>query len=264
MHFHCNFMPLYITSLNSGSNGNCYYIGNEREAVLVDAGISCRETEKRLGRIGLSMHRVKAIFISHEHTDHTHGVDVIARKYRLPVYITDATINNSKLRIAPLLLRTFASNVPVTIGGLTVNPFPKRHDASEPHSFTISGNGITVGVFTDIGAPCEHVVRNFRQCHAAFLEANYDDIMLEEGNYPIHLKKRIKGNEGHLSNRQALDLFLAYKSPFMSHLLLSHLSEQNNRPELVLELFGRHAGGIHVAVATRYRETGVYCVSGRG
>jgi phosphoribosyl 1,2-cyclic phosphodiesterase len=255
-------MPLYITSLNSGSNGNCYYIGNEREAVLVDAGLSCRETENRLARLGLTMHRVKAIFISHEHTDHTKGVEMIARKYRLPVYITNATIDNSKLRLDPELVRHFAPHSPVTIGNLTVKPFPKRHDASEPHSFTISGDSVTVGVFTDIGSPCEHVVHYFRQCHAAFLEANYDEIMLEEGNYPVHLKKRIKGNDGHLSNRQALDIFLAYKSPSMSHLLLSHLSENNNHPDLVLELFSRYAGGIHVAVASRYNETAVYCISG--
>ena len=230
--------------------------------MLIDAGISCRETERRMGRLGLSMLKVKAIFITHEHTDHTHGVEVIARKYRLPVYITAATHNNSRLRLDPQLVRTFSANTPVKVGGLSINPFSKRHDASEPHSFTVNGDGMTVGVFTDIGSPCEHVVRNFRQCHAAFLEANYDEIMLEKGHYPIHLKKRIKGNDGHLSNRQALDLFLAFKPTFMSHLLLSHLSEHNNRPELVQALFSRHAGGTHISVASRYEETGVYCVKG--
>src|ERR1700687_4601122 len=93
----CRFMALYITSLNSGSNGNCYYIGNDREAILVDAGLSCRETEKRMRRLGLSFENVRAIFVSHEHDDHIKGIPVIAKKYQLPVYITEGTLQNSRL-----------------------------------------------------------------------------------------------------------------------------------------------------------------------
>jgi phosphoribosyl 1,2-cyclic phosphodiesterase len=255
-------MPLYITSLNSGSNGNCYYIGNEKEAVLIDAGLSCRETEYRMSRLGLSMQKIKALFISHEHTDHTKGVEVIARKYRMPVYITEATHGNSRLKIDPQLVKTFKAYSSIKIGDLVVNPFPKQHDASEPHSFTVSGSGVTVGVITDLGMACEHVVKNFRQCHAAFLEANYDEIMLDEGNYPIFLKKRIRSDEGHLSNHQALELFTTHRPSHMSHLLLSHLSQQNNNMKLVLDLFNRHAGGVQIAVASRFEETGVYCIRG--
>src|ERR1700709_1437393 len=95
----CIYMSLFITSLNSGSNGNCYYVGNEREAVLVDAGISCRETEKRMKRLCLSMQKVKAVFISHEHSDHISGLTVLSKKYNLPVYITPATLQSSKLSL---------------------------------------------------------------------------------------------------------------------------------------------------------------------
>jgi phosphoribosyl 1,2-cyclic phosphodiesterase len=257
-------MQLFITSLNSGSNGNCYYIGNEQEAVLVDAGISCRETETRMKRLGLSMKQVKAIFISHEHSDHIRGLEVLARKYRLPVYITPDTRVNSRLIFDNIGLQSFGAYEPVQVGALTVTGFPKFHDAADPHSFIVAYQDIKVGVFTDIGTPCEHVIRHFQQCHAAFLEANYDEEMLDKGYYPHHLKRRIKGDKGHLSNAQALSLFTTHKPPFMSHVLLSHLSRDNNNPELVKDLFTTFAGGTQVIVASRYAETPVYRVTSTG
>ena len=253
-------MPLYLTSLNSGSNGNCYYIGNEMEAVLIDAGISCRKTEQRMSNLGLSIRKVKAIFISHEHTDHTRGAEVLSRKYKIPVYITETTYRNSRLNLDPEVVKPFKTGKPVKIGKLRVVPFPKSHDASEPHSFTISTNGITAGVFTDIGRACEHVVHHLSQCHAAFLESNYDEKMLETGKYPVYLKRRIKGEEGHLSNDQALELFITHRPQWMQLLVLSHLSAENNRPKLVHELFSKHANGIQIVVASRYKETEVFCV----
>lgn len=251
-------MSLYITSLNSGSNGNCYYVGNESEAILVDAGLSCRETEARMSRLGLSLSKVRAIFISHEHSDHIKGVPVLAKKYQLPVYITAATLKNGRLRIEKQLITAFRANEPVIIGGLTITAFTKLHDAAEPHSFTIASREITIGVFTDIGAPCENLVHHFRQCHAAFLEANYDETMLEEGRYPYYLKTRIRGGNGHLSNTQALELFKAHRPSFMSHLLLSHLSKDNNSPSLVEDLFNQHAEGVKIIIASRFNETPVY------
>jgi phosphoribosyl 1,2-cyclic phosphodiesterase len=254
-------MSLYISSIASGSNGNCYYIGNEHEAVLVDAGISCRETERRMTRLGLTMRKVKAIFISHEHTDHTKGVEFISRKFRIPVYITAKTHSYSRLKLEPQLVKHFSIKSPVHIGELSIHAFPKRHDASEPHSFTIKENGVTIGVLTDIGTACEHVVKNLRQCHAAFLEANYDETMLENGNYPLHLKRRIRSDDGHLSNRQALNLFLNFRSPDMTLLILSHLSANNNTPQLVQDLFTKHANGVRIVVASRYEETEVFYVT---
>jgi len=255
-------MSLYISSLNSGSNGNCYYIGNQHEAVLIDAGLSCRETETRLGHLGLSMKKVKAIFISHEHSDHTRGTGVITRKYRIPVYFSPVTYEKSRLHLDHSLVRIFNSNEPITIGGLSINAFPKLHDASEPHSFTVNGNGITIGILTDIGSVCNDVITNFSLCHAAFLEANYDEEMLEKGNYPVYLKNRIRSDLGHLSNIQSLELFTKHKPVFMSHLLLSHLSQDNNDPRLVRDLFKKYSGDTHVAIASRYQETEVYQITG--
>jgi phosphoribosyl 1,2-cyclic phosphodiesterase len=258
------FMSLYIASLNSGSNGNCYYVGNDREAILVDAGISCREIEKRMRRLGLHAGNVKAIFISHEHSDHIRGLTVLSARHQIPVYITPSTMRLGRLQIDPSLVRSFGASEPVAVGGLSVTCFPKFHDAADPYSFTVEGGGTRVGVFTDLGLPCKELIRHFSTCHAAFLESNYDEDMLEKGNYPYHLKNRIRGGRGHLSNSQALDVFKRHRHPFLSHLLLSHLSRNNNSPELVEEIFRPHAGATKVVIASRYEESAVYHIEGIG
>ncbi len=255
-------MSLFITSLNSGSNGNCYYVGNANEAVLVDVGISCKEVELRMARLSLSLYKVKAIFISHEHGDHIKGVQTLSKKYNLPVYITSATLNNSHLVLENVLTKSFKPYEKIIVGNLVVTPFPKRHDASDPFSFIVEGNGIKIGVLTDIGSACEHVIDNFKQCHAAFLEANYDEHLLEKGSYPYHLKSRIRSDKGHLSNRQALELFVNHKHQLMSHLILSHLSKDNNCPMLVKDIFTQHAQNTQVFVASRLKETDIFHVTG--
>lgn len=257
-------MSLFIASLNSGSNGNCYYVGNEQEAILIDAGISCREIEKRMKRLGLPMEKVKALFISHEHGDHISGVSVLAKKFNLPVYITTPTLSNSRIQVEKELIKPFMAHQSIQIGNLAITAFPKLHDASDPHSFIVRSKSITVGVFTDIGIACNHLVGYFQQCHAAFLESNYDVNMLENGNYPLHLKNRIRGGEGHLSNDQALELFLNHKPAFLSHLILSHLSKNNNDPKLVEELFNEKKGNTKIIVASRYKESALYALHSEG
>lgn len=254
-------MSLQISSLNSGSNGNCYYIGNDTEAVLIDAGISCRETEKRMLRSGLSIEKVKAIFISHEHADHISGLAVLSKKYQLPVYITPRTLRAARTKIEKHLIHGFQSDEAITIGKLHIIPFQKEHDADDPHSFVVCQGNNKVGVFTDIGIACEKVVHYFKQCNAAFLESNYDEDMLMNGNYPFILKKRITNGKGHLSNKQALELYKMHRPAHMSHLILAHLSSNNNRPEIVSSLFNQHAEGRTVIIASRYEETPVYAIT---
>ncbi|GAB3505544.1 MBL fold metallo-hydrolase [Spirosoma knui] len=254
-------MQLFITSLNSGSNGNCYYVGNEQEAVLIDAGISCRETERRMDRLGLSMRTVKAIFVSHEHTDHITGIPQLSKKYQLPVYITPTTLRRSRLSQSDFPMRALQGYEPVWIGDLCITAFPKLHDAADPHSFVVTYQNTKVGVFTDIGAPCDHLIQHFSQCHAAFLEANYDEDMLDRGRYPYFLKHRIRGGLGHLSNQQALDLFKTHRPQHMSHVLLSHLSKENNSPQVLSDLFAPHTTHTKVVIASRYKETPVYTIN---
>ncbi|TCZ66537.1 MBL fold metallo-hydrolase [Flaviaesturariibacter aridisoli] len=251
-------MALRFASLNSGSNGNCYYVGNTHDAVLVDAGISCREIERRCARLGLAMDSIRAIFISHEHSDHIRGLPTLLKKYRIPLYITPSTLRGSGMYLYEELVRDFSGQEEVLIGSLRVRPFSKIHDAADPYSFTISAAGATVGVFTDLGRCCSNLVAHFRQCDAAILESNYDEEMLDKGGYPWYLKQRIRGGQGHISNREALELFRAHRSPQLSHLLLGHLSQNNNDPRLVEALFAPHAGNTQVLVASRHQESPVF------
>jgi phosphoribosyl 1,2-cyclic phosphodiesterase len=254
-------MALEVCSIASGSNGNCYYVGNENEAVLVDAGVSCKEIELRMKRAGLSLQKIKAVFVSHEHTDHISGLPVLAKKYKLPVFISAATLRGSRLWFEKTLINHFAANENIVIGELQIHPFSKLHDAADPCSFTISSNNTRVGVITDIGKACENVVHHFSQCHAVFLESNYDEQMLEQGRYPFILKNRIRNGYGHISNRQALELFLQHRSPSLSHLFLSHLSYNNNCPKLVEELFSANAGNVKMIVTSRKKESDVYTIT---
>lgn len=254
---------LQIASLNSGSNANCYYIGNNNEAVLIDAGLSCRETERRMKASGLEMDKIKAIFISHEHSDHISGLSGLSKKYKLPVYITDSTLRNCPTPVDKDNCFSFEHSKPVSIGGLNILPFTKSHDADDPHSFIVTDNGVNIGIITDIGYACKQVLHYFSQCHAVFLESNYCPDLLANGSYPYHLQRRISSDEGHLSNAQALELFQHYRSPFLRLLILSHLSKNNNRPGLVQQLFSQYAGETEIFVASRYEASPVFSVSGK-
>jgi phosphoribosyl 1,2-cyclic phosphodiesterase len=253
-------MSLFVSSLNSGSNGNSYYVGNEEEAVLIDAGISSREIERRLKRQELSIRKVKAIFITHEHADHIGGLRKLAKRHLLPVYMTTDTRKETRIEWRDIQVRHFTPHEEIVVGKLRITPFPIQHDASDPHGFLVSHGEVSVGVFTDLGTTQSIHLNYFRRCHAAFLESNYDEEMLENGTYPQHLKERIRSDHGHLSNLQALQFFMSARPPFMSHLFLSHLSQNNNSPDIVRELFSNVAGKTEIVIASRYKESGVFHV----
>lgn len=253
-------MQVHFSSLNSGSNGNCYYVGNDEDAVLIDVGLSCREIERRMLRCGLDPLKVRAVFISHEHSDHIRGLEVFARKYRLPVYISEGTWRNCRFSLDGEQVRYLTHGSSIFIGELEIECFKKYHDAADPVSFVVRHREIHIGVFTDLGRVCAELSRQFSRCHAAFLESNYDREMLDKSSYPFFLKQRISGGHGHLSNDHALQLFREQKPPFMSHLLLSHLSRQNNCPQLVERLFKACSGDVQVIIAGRDNETSVYSI----
>jgi len=254
-------MSLYTASLNSGSNGNCYYISNGTDAVLVDAGLSCRETEIRMKKMGLAINKIRAIFITHEHTDHIKGAQLLSSRYKIPVYLNHKTHYSSHLKFKPELYRRIEHGEVVDVNGIAVTGFNKLHDAIDPFSFVATYNDITVGVFTDIGAVCDNLKHYMGRCHAAYLESNYDENMLENGRYPIHLKDRIRGGYGHLSNLQALEFFVVNRPAHMTHLFLSHLSRDNNDPELALQLFKARAEGVHVSVASRHHHSDIFHIT---
>lgn len=209
--------------------------------------------------MALDIRKVKAIFVSHEHGDHITGVPGLSKKYNIPVYITQPTLLAARIPVDTALLNDFTTGQAVGVGRLSVQAFVKFHDANDPHSFVVTQGNCRIGVFTDIGRVCDRLLQYFTTCSAIFLEANYCEEMLQKGSYPFHLKKRISGGQGHLSNSQALDLFEKHGS-HLSHLILSHLSKNNNDPQLVETLFTRSAGTTRIIVASRYQETEVYQV----
>ncbi|MBN2812584.1 MAG: MBL fold metallo-hydrolase [Bacteroidales bacterium] len=243
---------LTLCAIASGSNGNCYYIGNNREAVLVDAGISARQIMNRMKQQNLNPALVKAIFISHEHTDHVCGAKVLSKKLMVPVYVTRRTYaamyNNHK----PQAPRFFDPGTEIAVGSFSVFPFLKNHDAAQPCSFRISYNGLHTGVLTDIGVACENVIREVSHCHALFLETNYDEKMLWEGRYPWPLKRRIASDHGHLSNDQAFDLISRHSGNQLQIVFLSHLSAENNTPEKAMERFNELRQRYQIYLTSRH------------
>lgn len=254
-----------IASIASGSNGNCYYLENDDDAILVDAGISARQIVERMTRLGLSLSRLRGVFISHEHSDHVRGIDVFCRKHAVPVFMTKKTYISYGRVVSDSLLNFFAPGQPVKIGNICVIPFLKSHDAVEPCSFSVSSGNRNVAVMTDIGLECENVIAHIRNADALFLESNYDDQMLKTGFYPAYLKKRIASDRGHLSNTQAAQLAMKHASGRLKHIFLSHLSANNNTPQLALGAFKhlieqRRDLKLEVMLTSREKESSLVCL----
>ncbi|MBN2166247.1 MAG: MBL fold metallo-hydrolase [Marinilabiliaceae bacterium] len=247
-----------VCALASGSNGNCYYIGNESEAILVDVGISRRQIVDRMRQVGLSINKVKAIFISHEHSDHSRGVRVLHQKLCIPVYMTSITYNNSRDENRPEKYVHLKVGEWLVIGDIKVKAFSKSHDAVDPCSFIVKIGEKTVGVMTDIGKLCNNVVYYFNLCHAVFLETNYDHQMLMDGPYPLYLKHRVASDRGHLSNNQAVELVEKHGSDVLKYIFLSHISQENNHPDIALKAFDKLKGKYLIELTNRYAPTQVF------
>ncbi|NGM65994.1 MBL fold metallo-hydrolase [Sphingobacterium sp. SGR-19] len=245
-------------ALASGSNGNCYYIANAEDAILIDVGINTKHVELRMAKLGIVPSSIKAIFITHEHTDHIRGLAVFCKRYQIPVYITAGSYRGSRLHLPEALLRIIRPDEEVEIGSMTVYGVPKYHDAQEPCSFWVSNGEINIGVLTDIGRICDNVKHVIRQADVLLLEANYDEELLDSGSYPFFLKNRIRNGWGHLSNHIALETVLAYRTRRLRHLILGHLSGQNNKVELVRQTFVPYCSKIKLSIATRYQETELF------
>lgn len=240
-----------LCAIASGSNGNCYYIGNEHEAVLIDAGISARRIMGRMKQQGLTPAKIRAIFISHEHADHASGARVLAKKLRVPVYVTSRTYMAMYPGHRPMAPRFFEPGQEIDAGTIRIHTFLKNHDAAEPCSFRLESHGFHIGVFTDIGSPSENVINHLNCCDALFLETNYDEKMLWEGSYPWPLKKRIASDHGHLSNDQAFELLRNYSGNKLQIVFLSHLSAENNTPDIALGRFNDLADRFRIRLTSR-------------
>ncbi|HSH20091.1 MAG TPA: MBL fold metallo-hydrolase [Draconibacterium sp.] len=249
---------LEICAIASGSNGNCYYIGNEKDAVLVDAGISCKQILIRLKERNLNPSKIKAVFVTHEHSDHMRGVRGISKKMQIPIYLTAKTFYGAYRNLRPDQPKLFAPGDVIEIGEFSVHSFNKNHDASEPVSFRVQFENKNVGVFTDIGEACENVTQHLQICDGLFLESNYDEKMLWEGSYPYFLKQRVASSIGHLSNKQALELLQNYAGEKLKCVFLSHISKENNTPEIARDSMMELTSKFEVKLTSRYEAGEVY------
>jgi phosphoribosyl 1,2-cyclic phosphodiesterase len=247
-----------VCALASGSNGNCYYIGNEKEAILVDAGIHCKQLLLRMASRNIDAAKVKAVFITHEHHDHICGVRVFCNKLNIPAFYTPRTFNSTTHSNRPRFFRFIETGQSVQLGDFHVHAFQKNHDAADPCSFRIETSGVNVGVLTDLGSLGQPVIDHLQHLNVLFLESNYDEEMLRNGPYSWPLKKRIASERGHLSNIQALNLVTDHAGLNLHTLILSHLSGENNTPELAYETFKSLDGRFKIINTSRHEAGEVY------
>jgi len=226
--------------LASGSRGNCAVVASARTRILVDAGISGRETFKRMKSLGDDPRSVSAILITHEHSDHVYGLATLAKKLRIPVFMTGAThqawgraLRDENGRRPQLeRLERFEAGCSFQVGDIAVQPFTIPHDAADPVGFTFRAEGIKVGIATDLGYLPASVRDHLRGCDVLVMESNHDLEMLRGGPYPWSVKQRVMSRVGHLSNEALADFFSNEYDNNATFVVLAHLSNQNNHPEL--------------------------------
>jgi phosphoribosyl 1,2-cyclic phosphodiesterase len=243
-------MAVSLTVLASGSRGNCSLVSSSRTRLLVDAGLSARETFRRLRALGADPHSLTAILVSHEHSDHISGLYGLARRLKLPVYLTGA-VHEQWRRFARerydngALPRVehFDPGRAFTVGDITVAPFTVPHDAVDPVAFTFRAEGIKLGVVTDLGYLPPSVCDHLRGCDLLMIESNHDLEMLRSGPYPWMVKQRVMSRVGHLSNEALADFLANDYDGSAAFLVLAHLSEQNNHPEIARRAAERALGG---------------------
>ena len=225
-----------VCLLASGSKGNSLFVEADGTRILVDAGLSAREIVRRLAVIGVDPADIDGLFISHEHVDHVRGVGVLARKYRLPVYVSYPTHRQVLDGVRDAAVIEFESGYSFGFRDLLIDPFPITHDACDPVGFTVECREGKVGVATDLGTATRLVADKLKGCRVLVLESNHDEDMLMGGPYPWHLKQRIKSRHGHLSNSDSAALLAEVIHPGLEGLFLAHLSEVNNDPAVAKEV----------------------------
>ncbi len=246
-------MSLKVCVLGSSSSGNCTYVASRQTGILVDAGLSGRETARRLEAIGVTGDAIRAICLTHEHSDHTAGLAALSRGGRVALFANSGTIQGLEARPGAdkLTWNIFTPGSPFDVGDLRIEPFSVPHDAYDPVGFVIAAEGIRVGVVTDMGMVTGLIRERLRLCNAVVVESNHDELLLKNADRPWQLKQRIFSRQGHLSNEHAADLIAEIAGAHLEVVFLAHLSDQCNRPELALAAVNdalRKRGVEHVAV----------------
>jgi len=228
--------------LGSGSRGNGMVVACRDSILLIDCGFTLRETERRLARLGLTPSALTAIVLTHEHGDHASGADVLARRYRLPLWLTPGTQRALGLENRDTLCH-FGAQSRFAIEDIELTPYTVPHDAREPCQFVFSNGSHRLGLLTDSGHVTPHIARQLTDCDALVLECNYDRTMLDEGPYSPSLKARVGGPHGHLDNDDAAALLAGLDHQRLQHIVAAHLSEKNNTPWLARTALGSALGG---------------------
>ncbi|HIP52848.1 MAG TPA: MBL fold metallo-hydrolase [Chromatiales bacterium] len=240
-----------FASLGSGSRGNALLVEAGDVRILVDCGFAAREIERRLAGIGVNPETLDALLVTHEHGDHSRGVGALARRYNLPVWMTAGTYAQHDWGDLSDLHFFTCHDRGFRVGPLRVEPYPVPHDAREPCQYIFRHGGLQLGCLTDAGAVTPYMINALAACDALLLECNHDTRMLREGPYPPYLQARVGGRLGHLNNDQAADLVGRLDHARLRHLVVGHLSEKNNHPDLaraaLLEVAGALEPRLHVA-----------------
>ena len=223
--------------LGSGSKGNATYVEADGQGLLIDAGFSGKEMAKRCAAVGLSLERVAGLLITHEHNDHIKGAGVLARKYGMPLVVNQGTLAAASSRLGkvkePVIFNTGKG---FELAGFAIHPFSVSHDTADPVGFVIEHGGCRLGYCTDTGMVSRLLLHRLSQCHGLVLECNHDPQLLRDGPYPPQLKQRVGSKKGHLANGMAADFLVELLHQGLRHVVLAHLSDSNNRPDLALDL----------------------------
>ncbi|HKO00516.1 MAG TPA: MBL fold metallo-hydrolase [Thermoanaerobaculia bacterium] len=259
---------MIVAPLGSGSAGNSYYFESDGTAILVDAGFGPREMKKRLEAAGRSIESLRGIVITHEHYDHIRGAESLSRKLRIPIYLTQGTLDASRIDPTEVPTVIFENNTTFAIGELNVHAQRTVHDAKDPACFVIEArDGTRVGLASDLGFVNPDVIKHLRDCDGLFFEANHDLDMLRMGTYPWSLKRRIMSRFGHLSNDDSMIAVQRMLGADLKTLCLIHLSEKNNHESIVRDmaagLLAKNGVQLELAIAKQSGSTSVYEIARR-
>lgn len=244
-------MKLNFCSLSSGSSGNCYYLGNEFNGILIDAGISTGSIHKFMENMGISMQTIMGVLVTHNHTDHIRGLELLTRKNNLPAFTTHKiweSINSPSNKISGDSVREIGLQQKFHLAGFDIEAFPVSHDAPETIGFQICARDIKITIATDLGHICQTAAPYIKAANLLVIESNYDEQMLVNGKYPHFLKARIQSENGHLGNHQTSAFLADIISENLRHICLAHLSSKNNTPEIALQTLQQAFSerGIHI------------------
>ena len=221
-----------VCLLASGSKGNAIFVDTGTSKILVDAGLSATEIINRLASVGVDGNELDAVFVTHEHTDHTRGTGALCRKLKIPLVVSYPTRREINLSLRKIEVVEFESGYPFTFKDMLIDPFPITHDACDPVGFIIECRDGKIGIATDLGIATRLVAEKLKGSRLLVIESNHDEDMLLNGPYPWNLKQRIKSRHGHLSNTESVQLLEEIIHPELAGVFLAHLSEVNNDPDI--------------------------------